>query len=483
MLTASLYSPLEKFLLGRPVEAQPYTKASCLGGEEFAFQVVLQRDGWDITPVQVEAASPLGGVEVFQVGQVPCAMPAYPARHDEGYLTTQPGLFPDPLLPLEGAAVEVSAFLPPITLRFASKAGEAEATFTLHVVGVDLPPQKLVYTQWFHGDCLADYYHVPVWSEEHWALWEKFLSAAGEEGMNMVLTPLFTPPLDTEIGTERPCVQLLGVEKEGEAYRFDFSLVERFIRMAHHCGMEYFEISHLFTQWGAKAAPAIYVTEKGQRRRAFGWDTPATSPEYAGFLGQLLPALTSFLREQGLSGKVVFHISDEPTVEHLESYRQAKELVKPLLGDFPLYDALSDPACYDTGLVDHPVAATDHIVPFLERQVPGLWAYYCCSHPALGPQPHCGLAAVQVPNPRVFALGVQLLVQPEFPPQAGPLAGDRRPGGFPRRRPLLRVPGRGRPGAVPADEGVPPGPAGFAGLGAGPGAHRGGRRGQGAARF
>ena len=64
MLTASLYSPLEKFLLGRPVEAQPYTKASCLGGEEFAFQVVLQRDGWDVTPVQVEAASPLGGEQI-----------------------------------------------------------------------------------------------------------------------------------------------------------------------------------------------------------------------------------------------------------------------------------------------------------------------------------------------------------------------------------------------------------------------------------
>lgn len=85
---------------------------------------------------------------------------------------------------------------------------------------------------------------------------------------------------------------------------------------------------------GAKAAPAIYVTEKGQRRRAFGWDTPPP-PGIRGLLGQLLPALTSFLREQGLSGKVVFHISDEPTVEHLESYRQAKELVKPLLGTSP----------------------------------------------------------------------------------------------------------------------------------------------------
>ena len=159
MLTASLYSPLEKFLLGRPVEAQPYTKASCLGGEEFAFQVVLQRDGWDITPVQVEAASPLGGVEVFQVGQVPCAMPAYPARHDEGYLTIQPGLFPDPLLPLEGAAVEVSAFLPtvlwingwipkgfppgeyPIVVRVSSSSGQGEARFTLRVVGRFLPDQ------------------------------------------------------------------------------------------------------------------------------------------------------------------------------------------------------------------------------------------------------------------------------------------------------------------------------------------------------
>ena len=212
MLTASLYSPLEKFLLGRPVEAQPYTKASCLGGEEFAFQVVLQRDGWGHHPGAGGGGLPLGrggGVPGGPGALRPCR-PIPPATM-RATSPTQPGAVPRPPAAPEGAAVEVSAFLPtvlwvngkvpqgcpggdyPITLRFASKAGEAEATFTLHVVGVDLPPQKLVYTQWFHGDCLADYYHVPVWSEEHWALWEKFLSAAGEEGMNMVLTPLFHP--------------------------------------------------------------------------------------------------------------------------------------------------------------------------------------------------------------------------------------------------------------------------------------------------
>ena len=41
-------------------------------------------------------------------------------------------------------------------------------------------------------------------------------------------------------------------------------------------------------------------------------------------------------------------------------------------------DALSDIGFYREGLVDHPVVAVDHIEPFVEAGVPGLWAYYCC---------------------------------------------------------------------------------------------------------
>ena len=259
MLSVTLYSSLEKLLLGRRVEAPSLGGMSCLGGEEFAFQAVLQADGWGMAPARVAVDSPLKDcIQVFQVGQVPCALPAYPGRWDENYLTTQPGLFPDPLLPLEGGRVEVSSFFPtalwvngkvpqgfpageyPITLRLEQGGDRVERTFSLRVLGADLPPQRLIYTQWLHGDCLATYYGVPVYSEEHWQLWEKYLAAAAEEGMNMVLTPIFTPPLDTEPGTERPCVQLVGVEKTGESYRFDFSLLERFLQMARRCGVERF---------------------------------------------------------------------------------------------------------------------------------------------------------------------------------------------------------------------------------------------------
>ena len=32
----------------------------------------------------------------------------------------------------------------------------------VEVIPAVLPPQKLIRTEWFHGDCLADYYHVPI---------------------------------------------------------------------------------------------------------------------------------------------------------------------------------------------------------------------------------------------------------------------------------------------------------------------------------
>ena len=34
------------------------------------------------------------------------------------------------------------------------------------VIGVHLPKQKIMHTEWFHADCLADYYHVDVFSDE-----------------------------------------------------------------------------------------------------------------------------------------------------------------------------------------------------------------------------------------------------------------------------------------------------------------------------
>lgn len=255
-------------------------------------------------------------------------------------------------------------------------------TVTLDIIDAVLPKQNLIHTEWFHGDCLADYYHVPVLSEEWWRIAENFVRTAAKHGMNMILTPIFTPPLDTSIGGERTTIQLVEIEKIETVsriaqYRFGFANLERWVLMCRGAGMEYFEMAHLFTQWGAEFTPKIMVKVSGKEEKMFGWHVKADSPEYRDFLQEFLPALTQKLRELGIAEKTIFHVSDEPEEQNLESYKYAKALVEPLLAEFTIVDALSHIEFYKQGIVRHPVPANDFIEPFLEEKVPGLWTYYC----------------------------------------------------------------------------------------------------------
>ncbi|BAS13253.1 conserved hypothetical protein [Arthrobacter sp. Hiyo8] len=97
-------------------------------------------------------------------------------------------------------------------------------------------------------------------------------------------------------GGSRLATQLIGI-RDDSGYHFDFSRLERWVGLCAKHGIEYLEIAHLFTQWGAKATPAIYVeTAEGLKRR-FGWDVPSTSSSYRELMAELLPALRSFLAE------------------------------------------------------------------------------------------------------------------------------------------------------------------------------------------
>ena len=243
----------------------------------------------------------------------------------------------------------------------------------MEVIPISLPKLTLYHTEWFHCDCLADYYKVSPFSEEHWEILKNFIEVYVKRGGNTILTPVFTPPLDTEVGGERTTVQLVGITESEGKYLFDFNNLERWIALCNEAGIEYFEIAHFFTQWGAGFAPKIMVKKSGKYIRRFGWDTPAVG-EYTVFLEQFIPALKTFLSEKNLLDKTFFHISDEPREEHIEEYEKARLSVLPYLKDCKIIDALSDYKFYEKGLVDIPVCAINHIEPFIENKVPHLWS-------------------------------------------------------------------------------------------------------------
>ncbi|GIO89468.1 DUF4091 domain-containing protein [Paenibacillus lactis] len=392
-------SSLSKVFTDSELNDPPCRRTSALRREIVSFQTAY-RTGERLRDVRVEAKAPEGlSVSVYAVGLVPSEFPIYP-DHDGHILRSTPGLYPDPLYPLDPEnrvhspgnqwrsvwlEVQVTERAEPgihaIEVVFYSQHGEelGGERFEVDVIPASLPKQRLIRTEWFHCDGLAQFYGVEVFSEEHWRLIERYVETAAEHGINMLLTPLFTPPLDTAVGGERLTVQLVDVEKSGDGYAFGFDKLERWIKMGQRLGIEYFEFSHLFTQWGAAHAPKIMVREDGETRRLFGWDTDALGAEYREFLARFLKELVQLIRGLGIEDRIFFHVSDEPHLEHLKTYRKAAEIVDVAVGDYPRIDALSDYAFYKEGLVPNPIPATDKLQPFLESGVAPLWTYYCCS--------------------------------------------------------------------------------------------------------
>ena len=401
-LETQLLSSLEKVFPDQASAGPAWERGTALRDEVYSFQVAYR---WTASSralrfVRVRAESELAGrVTVRSVGLVPSELPIY-ADHDGDVLRASPGLYPDPLLPVDAAeglvappgqwravwiTVDLGGFagagVYPIRIRFEDEAGRelAVETFELDVIPAALPEQKLIHTEWLHADCLSVHYGVEPLSEAHWALLEKYVRAAASHGINMILTPLFTPPLDTKVGGERPTVQLVEVKASGGTYTFGFDRLRRWIGMCERAGVRYFEFSHLFTQWGAAHAPKIVAEQDGRAVKLFGWETDAAGAEYERFLDQLLPALTAFLKERDIAGRSYFHLSDEPGLAHLESYRAAGMRLRKHLDGFPIMDALSNVEFYERGYVKQPIPASDHLEPFLDAGVPELWTYYCCS--------------------------------------------------------------------------------------------------------
>lgn len=334
-------------------------------------------------------------VRIREVKLMPSILPCN-GDCDEHYLSKEPGLYPDllrdislekiPFIPrqwhtlwIDMEAKEGMEGLQDLTLQFYDEdnllVGEVHTEICIYPV--NLSPQTCFHTEWFHCDCLADYYQAEPWSARHWQILKNFITLYVKRGINMILAPTFTPPLDTVIGGERTTVQLVDVSVSDKKYIFSFEKLYTYFQMCMDCGVKYFEIAHLFTQWGAKSAPKVMAVKDGVMEQIFGWETDSQSSEYQEFLAQYLDALVQKLDEWDLRGRVFFHLSDEPEEKDLEMYRKVRESVSGHLKGYPIMDAVSRYTFYESGIVDKPVPGIDHLNPFLEHQVQGLWTYYC----------------------------------------------------------------------------------------------------------
>ncbi len=397
----------------------PLRSLSMLRNERLSFQLAYQPEGGRVMSVLEISGDLARYVRVFKVGYL---YVPHPGISDSDYIESGKQVYPDVLTEIKPGASVVATPDEFRTLMFTIECPEGlapgkseftvslrsdndlnQASIDINVVDAMLPEQTLIHTQWFHNDCLATYYKVPVFSERHWEIIGNYIEAAVYCGVNMLLTPVLTPPLDTAVGHERPTVQLVDITVTDGGYEFGFEKLDRYVELALSKGIRYFEISHLFSQWGAIHAPKVVASVGGETKTIFGWDTDAAGNEYREFIRAFVKALLCELRRLGVDDKCWFHISDEPNINQLESYTKAKNTVADLLEGYHIMDALSNYDFYETGAVETPIPASNHIEPFLEHNVPDLWTYYCC-----GQAVDVSNRFIAMPGQRTRILGEQL---------------------------------------------------------------------------
>lgn len=427
MIIAKTVSSLEKCFSCQSIADFPQlSRLSILRGERFSFQIIARCESSEERSTAVVRAkvkcSAAKSVWLRKVCSVPVDLPCFPEQADDNYLGTTPGAYPDLLAPLHGGLISVcshelsaiwvtadtdenvcGAQKAEITLYDENNNAVYSHTIELDIIDATLPEDTLKVTQWFHGDGIAHYYGCRVFSRKWWDIVCDFVKTAVRNGQNMLLTPVFTPPLDTYVGGERTTVQLVDVTVTGGKYSFSYKNLDKWVNMCERLGIRYYEISHLFTQWGAAHAPKIVATVNGRKKRIFGWETDASGEDYTRFLHAFIPDFLQHMKQLGVMQRCYFHISDEPNQDNIDRYTKSKAVVSELLRDYPIMDALSDITFYEKGVVTTPIVATNHIEPFIDAKVPGLWAYYCC-----GQGKDVSNRFIAMPSYRTRSMGYQM---------------------------------------------------------------------------
>lgn len=424
MVRIKTIGSLEKVFFDFPEGAREQKSGSMLKNEIYSFQLAAMICGevGQRNICKIEIDSEISDcISVFFVDYVPVLLPCY-ENADDNYISKNPGIFPDPLRKVENGEINLAknqarAFwitIEPngkyigkhsININILSKENDAmaSASFEIDIIDAKLDDLKIYNTCWFHGDCIAKQHNVPMYGIKYRVLLQKYLEAYVKAGHNMILTPVFTPPLDTARGGERMTNQLVGVTIEKGKYKFNFERFYEWIFTCREAGIKYFEISHLFTQWGAENAPKIMATVNGKEKRIFGWETNSLSDKYKRFINAFLTEFIRVLKELKIYNRCFFHVSDEPSIKHLKRYKEAREILLSYISESKIIDALSDYEFYKTGAIKTPIVPNDKIDVFLKNGTKNLWTYYCCEQGS-----EVSNRFIAMPSARNRILGLQL---------------------------------------------------------------------------
>lgn len=227
------------------------------------------------------------------------------------------------------ADMQPGVYCGPLTVRCGGQARELTLSITVHQVRI---PQKgrLSITNWCDPSNMASRYGLELGSEAWMEMMRRLMRLMRRTRQTHYLVSLSLITVTEPVSGQ---------------YAFDFSRMERFIRMVLEEGFTTLELGHIFGK-NYVTNEAYYLFYRPKGRIIYG-DTP----EGYHFLSQFLPQWAAFLREHGWYDCAVQHLGDEPSSNMVDNYRILAGVVRKFMPGMKIFDAVVHPEL--RGAVDY----------------------------------------------------------------------------------------------------------------------------------
>ncbi len=385
----------------------------CLArGEYQTFQLGLRYDG-PLSEVKAvpdilrcgQSELPADSLQVKWTGLVPLPLSSPFDRAGAERPDLWPGWHPDPIVdnpPWSDSSAERSAALhfclhvpkeaaPGVyhgVVRLQVK-GKVRARLPLcvEVWPFEMPAPRFHITNWFQPDCVTLYHRCEPWSERHWRLLDLYARDMAEHRLNVITTPTITGNFHNY-----DQMKLVDVTRKGDgSYRFDFSRLQRWIKLFDRHGFELFEMWHFAEQGNGASSPLLSVWEEAKKKHITYQGLSVKSPIYRKLMASFLQELSRWLARRKLTHRFLLHIYDEPQQHTWSHYAELSRFFRTHAPEIAHLDAIST-----SGLITEFGADIDIPVPltpcFAEdayyqarasASEKPVWVYTCCGpeHP------------------------------------------------------------------------------------------------------
>jgi hypothetical protein len=345
----------------------------------------LESVGVEVTPLTHADGQPTIGGEAIRWSFIAFIPLAKNTPYSESLqLRAAPCQVPDPLLEDRTIVVEADSTQPVwITVHVPEDAppglyhgqvsvvaGDHGATLPVELT-VDpftLPDDRHLWvTNWFNVSNIAKAHQVEPWSEPFWTILARYAENLAAHRHNVVYTPW----------------TLVNVTRESDGkLSFDYARFDRFVELFEKAGAaDRIEITHVAHfgpgGWSGKEIVLRKVTATDQ---ATG-KSISLGPEEG--LAPLLTDLVRHLAERGWLEKSMIHVADEPSINNIESWREASAFVRQAAPGLRRIDAVE--TIDFSGALEVWVPKLSHLDRWRDayetrRADNEMWYYICC-HP------------------------------------------------------------------------------------------------------